>query len=71
MRVQDLPRYHSLVEVFGELTNWWMAAGSLKRPANVGGGYPLDLQILLSGEEGNILVGEFVQEESDENKMEP
>ena len=58
-RVTDLPRYHSLVEDFGRLADCWMAAGQLRGPANVGGGCLLDLQIPLSGEEGDILLGEI------------
>ena len=42
--VTDLPRYHSLVEDFGRLADCWMAAGQLRGPANVGGGYLLDCQ---------------------------
>ena len=41
--VTDLPRYHSLVEDFGQLADRWMAAGQLRGPANIGGGYLLDL----------------------------
>ena len=37
-----------------------MAAGQLRGPVNVGGGYLLDLRIPLSGEEGDILLGEIV-----------
>ena len=66
--VMDLPRYHSLVEDFRRLTNHWMAAGQLRGPANVGGGYLLDLQIPLSGEEGNILLGEIAKADN-EGKM--
>ena len=44
-RVTDLLRYHSLVEDFGQLADRWMAAGQLRGPANIGGGYLLDLQI--------------------------
>ena len=40
-----------------------MAAGQLRGPANVGGGYLLDLTIPLSGEEGDILLGEIAQED--------
>ena len=58
--VMDLPRYHSLVEDFGRLTDHWMAAGQLRGPANAGGGYLLDLTIPLSGEEGDVLLGEIV-----------
>ena len=66
LRVTDLPRYHSLVEDFGTLADRWMAAGQLMGPANVGGGYLLNLQIPLSGEEGDTLLGEFAREEDDE-----
>ena len=38
-----------------------MAAGQLRGPANVGGGYLLDLQIPLSGEEGDVLLGEIAR----------
>ena len=55
--VTDLPRYHSLIEDFGRLADRWMAAGQLRGPANVGGGYLLDLRIPLSGEEGDVLLG--------------
>ena len=34
-----------------------MAAGQLRGPANVGGGYLLDLRIPLSGEEGDVCQG--------------
>ena len=60
--VTDLPRYHSLVEDFGRLADHWMAAGQLRGPANVGGGYLLDLQIPLSGEEGDVLLGQFARD---------
>ena len=59
--VMDLPRYHSLVEDFGRLADCWMAAGQLRGPANIGGGYLLDLQIPLSGEEGDVLLGEIMR----------
>ena len=59
--VTDLPRYHSLVEDFRRLADRWMAAGQLRGPANVGGGYLLDLQIPLSGEEGDVLLGELAR----------
>ena len=62
--VTDLPRYHSLVEDFGRLA--WMAAGQLRGPANVGGGYLLDLQIPLSGEEGDVLLGEIARDNKGE-----
>ena len=59
--VTDLPRYHSLVEDFRRMADRWMAAGRLRGLANVGGGYLLDLQIPLSGEEGDVLLGEIVR----------
>ena len=65
--VTDLLKYHSLVEDFGRLTNRWMAAGQLRGPVNVGGGYLLDLQIPLSGEEGDVLLGEFAREHNKGN----
>ena len=65
--VTDLPRYHSLVEDFGRLADRWMAAGQLRGPANVGGGYLLDLRIPLSGEEGDVLLGEI--ERSNKGEM--
>ena len=65
-RVMDLLRYHSLVEDFGRLADRWMAAGQLRGPANAGGGYLLDLQIPLSGEEGDILLGEITRDNEGE-----
>ena len=65
-RVTDLPRYHSLVEDFGRLADRWMAAGQLRGPANIGGGYLLDLQIPLSGEEGDILLREIMRDNEGE-----
>ena len=62
----DLPRYHSLVEDFGRLADRWMAAGQLRGPVNVGGGYLLDLQIPLSGEEGDVLLGEIARDNEGE-----
>ena len=64
--VTDLLRYHSLVEDFGRLADRWMAAGQLRGPANVGGGYLLDLQIPLSGEEGDVLLGEITRDNEGE-----
>ena len=64
--VTNLLRYHSLVEDFGRLANRWMAAGQLSGPANVGGGYLLDLQIPLSGEEGDVLLGEITADNKGE-----
>ena len=43
-----------------------MAAGQLRGPANVGGGYLLDLQIPLSGEEGDVLLGEITRDNKGE-----
>ena len=64
--VMDLPRYHSLVEDFGRLADCWMAAGQLRGPANAGGGYLLDLRIPLSGEEGDVLLGEIARDNEGE-----
>ena len=64
--VTDLLRYHSLVEDFGRLADRWMAAGQLSGPANTGGGYLLDLQIPLSGEEGDVLLGEITRDNEGE-----
>ena len=64
--VTDLPRYHSLVEDFGRLADHWMAAGQLRGPANIGGGYLLDLWIPLSGEEGDVLLGEIAADSKGE-----
>ena len=64
--VTDLPRYHSLVEEFGQLADCWMAAGQLRGPANIGGGYLLDLRIPLSGEEGDVLLGEIARDNEGE-----
>ena len=43
-----------------------MAAGQLRELANVGGGYLLDLQIPLSGEEGDVLLGEIARDNKEE-----
>ena len=64
--VTDPLRYHSLVEDFGRLADCWMASGQLRGPANVGGGYLLDLRIPLSGEEGDVLLGEIVRDNEGE-----
>ena len=64
--VMDLPRYHSLVEDFGQLADRWMAAGQLRGLANVGGGYLLDLWIPLPGEEGDVLLGEIARDDEGE-----
>ena len=67
--VTDLPKYHSLVEDFGRLADRWMAAGQLRGPANVGGGYLLDLRIPLSGEEGDVLLGEIARDNDEETDL--
>ena len=64
--VTDFPRYHSLVEDFGRRADHWMAAGQLRGLANIGGGYLLDLRIPLSGEEGDVLLGEFARDNEGE-----
>ena len=65
--VEDLPRYHSLVERIDEVTNRWRSTGRLMGLANVGDGYVLEVQILLSGEEGDFVLGQMdiVSEASD------
>ena len=65
LTVMDLPRYHSLVEDFGRFADRWMATGQLTGLANVGGGYLLNLQIPLSGSEGDALLGEFARGQDD------
>ena len=64
--VTDLPRHHFLVEDFRRLADCWMAAGQLRGLANVGGGYLLDLWIPLSGEEGDVLLGEIMADNEGE-----
>ena len=54
-----------MVEDFGRLADRWMAAGQLMGPAKVGGGYLLNLQIPLSGNEGDALLGEFTREQNE------
>ena len=39
---------------------------TLRGPANVGGGYLLDLRIPLSGEEGDVLLGEIARDNQGE-----
>ena len=43
-----------------------MAAGQLRGLANAGGGYLLDLWIPLSGEEGDVLLGEIARDNEEE-----
>ena len=57
--VEDLPRYHSLVERIDEVANRWRSTGCLMGPANVGDGYVLEVQIPLSGEEGDFVLGQM------------
>ena len=57
--VEDLPRYHSLVERIDEVTNRWRSTGRLMGPVNIGDGYVLEVQIPLSGEEGNFMLGQM------------
>ena len=71
MGVQDLLRYHSLVEDFREVADRWMAAGHLRGLANVGDGYLLELTIPLSGEEGDVLLGQLDREENSNEESLP
>ena len=57
--VEDLPRYHSLVERIDEVANHWRSTGCLMGLANVGDGYVLEVQIPLSGEEGDFMLGQM------------
>ena len=57
--VEDLPRYHSLVERIDEVANRWRSTGRLRGPVNVGDGYVLEVQIPLSGEEGDFVLGQM------------
>ena len=57
--VEDLPRYHSLVERIDEVANRWRSTGRLMGPVNVGDGYVLEVQIPLSGEEGDFVLGQM------------
>ena len=64
---KDLPRYHSLVERIDEVANRWRSTGCLMGLANIGDGYILEVQIPLSGEEGDFVLGQMdrVSEASD------
>ena len=53
------PRYHSLVERINEVANRWRSTGRLMGPANIGDGYVLEVQIPLSGEEGDYVLGQM------------
>ena len=57
--VEDLPRYHSLVERIDEVANCWRSTGCLMGPANVGDGYVLEVQIPLSGEGATLCWGKW------------
>ena len=57
--VEDLPRYHSLVERINKVANCWRSTGHLMGPANVGDGYVLEVRIPLSGDEGNFMLGQM------------
>ena len=70
MAVQDLPRYHSFVKNFGEIANHWIATGHLRGLVNVWDGYILDLSIPLSGEEGDILLGQMDSANSNDDDEE-
>ena len=64
--VQDLPRYHSLVNDFQGFADRYMVAGRLRGPGVPGGGYLLEMVIPLSGEEGDVLLGQMDRAESDD-----
>ena len=57
--VEDLPRYHFLVERINKVANHWRSTGCLMGPANIGDGYVLEVQIPLSGEEGDFVLGQM------------
>ena len=57
--VEDLPRYHPIVERINEVANCWQSTGRLIGPVNVGDGYVLEVQIPLSGEEGDFVLGQM------------
>ena len=57
--VEDLPRYHPMVERIDEVANRWQSTGHLMGLANIGDGYVLEVQIPLSGEEGNFVLGQM------------
>ena len=56
--VEDLPRYHPIMERIDEVANRWQSTGRQMGPANVGDGYILEVQIPLSGE-GNFVLGQM------------
>ena len=57
--VEDLPRYHPIMERLDEVANHWQSTGHLMGLANVGDGYVLEVQIPLSGEEGDFMLGQM------------
>ena len=57
--VEDLPRYHSLVERIDKVADCWRSTGRLMGPVNIGDGYVLEVQIPLSGEEGDFVLGQM------------
>ena len=57
--VEDLPRYHPMVERIDEVANRWRSTGHLMGLANIGDGYVLEVQIPLSGEEGDFVLGQM------------
>ena len=57
--VEDLPRYHPMVERIDEVANCWRSTGHLMGLANIGDGYVLEVQIPLSGEQGNFVLGQM------------
>ena len=71
MGVQDLPRYHFLVEDFRGFADRWMAAGCLRGPVSIGDGFLLELMIPLSGEEGDVLLEQLDWEESSNEELPP
>ena len=59
--VEDLPRYHPIVERINEVANRWQSTGRLMGLANIGDGYVLEVQIPLSGEEDNFVLEQMDQ----------
>ena len=47
------------VERIDKVTNCWRSTGHLMGPANIGDGYILEVQIPLSGEEGDFVLGQM------------
>ena len=57
--VEDLPRYHPIVERIDKVANRWQSTGWLMCPVNCGDGYVLEVPIPLSGEEGDFMMGQL------------